>query len=270
MLILLPPSEGKTAPRTGAPLDLSALSFPELTATRATILAELVRLCESDPGAATTALGLGPSQDAEVAMNAALPHAPTARARDVYTGVLYDALGLRSLSRRARSRAARWIVVTSGLWGALRPSDRIPAYRLGGGVTLPGFGTLAAQWRPVLAATLADAAGDGLVVDLRSGMYESFWRPVANTAARTAQVRVLHERDGKRTVVSHFNKATKGQLARALLEGDAVPRTPAGLTDVLCALGWKAELTEPDREARPWQLDVVVTQVGALTGPSVP
>ena len=37
------------------------------------------------------------------------------------------------------------------------------------------------------------------------------------------EVRVLREQGGKRSVVSHDNKWTKGQLARALCENDAGP-----------------------------------------------
>ena len=45
MLILLAPSEGKTAPPRGPPLDLAALSHAdELTATRERVLKALVRL----------------------------------------------------------------------------------------------------------------------------------------------------------------------------------------------------------------------------------
>ena len=40
-----------------------------------------------------------------VELNAALRTAPTARADAVYTGVLYDALGLGTLSAAARRRA---------------------------------------------------------------------------------------------------------------------------------------------------------------------
>ena len=39
MLILLPPSEGKTAPGDGASVDLVALAYPELTAMRERALA---------------------------------------------------------------------------------------------------------------------------------------------------------------------------------------------------------------------------------------
>ncbi len=43
MLILLPPSEGKTAPRRGNRLDLDRLSFPGLTHARREMLDALVR-----------------------------------------------------------------------------------------------------------------------------------------------------------------------------------------------------------------------------------
>ena len=38
MLILLPPSEGKTQRRRGRPLDLETLSFPELTGLRSRVI----------------------------------------------------------------------------------------------------------------------------------------------------------------------------------------------------------------------------------------
>jgi hypothetical protein len=70
---------------------------------------------------------------------------------------------------------------------------------------------------------------------------------------------VLHEVDGVRKVVSHFNKATKGRLVRALLEDGRTPRRPAALADLLRDLGWTVEAGEPGRTGT--QLDVVVTEV---------
>ena len=76
-------------------------------------------------------------------------------------------------------------------------------------------------------------------------MYAAFWRPPATLAKRVATVRVLHETNGKRQVVSHFNKATKGRLVRAVLEDGGNPRTPAALADLLRDLGWKVEVGRP-------------------------
>lgn len=260
MLILLPPSEGKSAPRRGKPLDLAALSSPSLTDARARALAALVELCTADPDLAARTLDVPKSALDLVDLNARALSSATARADAVYTGVLYDALGFATLSAAAKRRATARVAVTSSLFGLVRPGDRIPSYRLSGDASLPGLGAVAAHWREALGPAVTAAVGTGLLVDLRSGMYANFWRPPADLARRVATVRVLHEAaDGKRSVVSHFNKATKGRIVRALLEDGRDPRTPARLADVLRDLGWTVEVGEPG--VRGTQLDVVVAAI---------
>lgn len=251
MLILLPPSEGKAAARRGKPLDLAGLTFPSLTAPREQVLDALVALCEGDPEVAARTLGIGPTQLDLVEQDRLLRTAPTQRADHVYTGVLYDALDVATLSPAAKRRAATRVAVTSSLFGLVRTGDRIPAYRLSGDTTLPGLGAVAGVWREALGPVVTETVGSGLLVDLRSGTYVAFWRPAG---VRSATVRVLHEHQGRRKVVSHFNKATKGRIVRALLEAGADPRTPARLADTLRDLGWQVEL-DGDR------LDVVVAEL---------
>ncbi len=257
MLILLPPSEGKTAPRRGRPLDLDALGSPGLGEARRTVIDALVAISERPEAAAL--LGVGHTQLDLVERNRALESAPTARAEAIYTGVLYDALGLATLSAPARRRASSRVAVVSSVFGLVRPGDRIPAYRLSGDTTLPGLGPVAGVWRDVLGDAVAGSLGRGLLVDLRSGTYAAFWRPPAELASRVATVRVLHEHGGTRKVVSHFNKATKGRLVRALLEDGRDPKHPDALADVLRDLGWHVEENAPT--SRGTQLDVVVTEV---------
>ena len=255
MLILLPPSEGKTPPRRGKPLDLGSLAFPGLTPHRVEVLAALTSLCTSEPAdVAAKVLGLGSTQIADVERDARLAEAPTARADTVYSGVLYEALDLPALDAAARRRATSWLAVASGLFGLLRPSDRVPAYRLSGDVSLPGLGTVSTYWGRRLDATVREAAGRGLVVDLRSSTYTPFWRPAPDLARKVVTMRVLHEVNGQRKVVSHFNKATKGRIVRALLEDGAAPGTPARFADHLRALGWKVEQVDN-------RLDVVVSDL---------
>ncbi|RKN45859.1 peroxide stress protein YaaA [Streptomyces hoynatensis] len=259
MLVLLPPSEGKTAGTRGAPVDLGRLSLPALRPAREAVLAELVELCAADAEKARGVLGLSAGQAGEVARNAALESAPARPAGELYTGVLYDALGLGSLDPAARRRAARSLLIFSGLWGAVRITDRIPAYRLSGGVKLPGLGPLAAFWRGPLSGALAEAAGTGPVLDLRSAAYAAMGKPAGEAARRTVAVRVLHATvvDGveRRSVVSHFNKATKGRLLRDLLTAGPLPRTAAALPGALRALGYTVETPAPTR------LDVVVREL---------
>lgn len=259
VLILLPPSEGKTAPRRGKVLDVPSLSSPGLTPTRTALLEALTTLCRDDPDKAAAVLGLGPGQRDLVQRNAHLESAPTARADAIYTGVLYDALGSATLSSAARRRATSRLAVTSSLFGIVRPGDRIPAYRLSGDAVLPGVGSVAGAWREVLGDAITDGMGKGLLVDLRSSTYAAFWRPTPDVSRRVATVRVLHESGGRRTVVSHFNKATKGRIVRALLEDGADPRTPQALATALTRLGWAVELGDPTPKGT--RLDVVVTEV---------
>lgn len=263
MLILLPPSEAKVAPARGRPLDPDRLSFASLQPARAKVLDALVSACTTagagDLARAVEVLGLGPTLADEVARNADLVSAHAARADRVYSGVLYEALDLPSLAGAARRRATSRVAIASGLFGLVRPGDHIPAYRLSGDVTLPGIGNVATFWRGQLGDAVRGAAGRGLVVDLRSATYAAFWRPDRDMARRVVTVRVLHEMAGTRTVVSHFNKATKGRIVRGLLEDGRSASSPKGLARQLSGLGWHVELGAPGRHGTP--LDVVVPEL---------
>ena len=232
--MLLPPSETKHPGGDGAPLDLAALTAPQLTPVREQLVEAVVTLAADVP-AARAALGLSPAQDGELARNAALRTSPTMPAIERYTGVLYDALDVRSLTRAQRARAARRLAVGSALFGVLRAEDAVPAYRLSAGSALPGLPTLRALWKPVLTDVLA-APGD-LVVDLRSGAYADL-APVPGAVT----VQVLSERpDGTRAVVSHFNKAQKGRLARLLATTSGEPDSVVRLRALLRRAGLHVE-----------------------------
>ncbi|MGV9314393.1 peroxide stress protein YaaA [Streptomyces sp. NPDC003691] len=265
MLVLLPPSEGKADSGRGAALKPESLSLPGLAAAREAVLDELVRLCSADEAKAAEVLGLSAGLRGEVAKNTALRTAGARPAGEIYTGVLYDALGLASLEPAAKRRARASLLVFSGLWGAVRVGDRIPSYRCSMGVKLPGLGALAAHWREPMETALPEAAGGGLVLDLRSSAYTAAWKPRGEVAGRTATVRVLHSRTvggvEQRSVVSHFNKATKGRIVRDLLTAGAKPKGPAQLVEALRDLGHAVEVEAPARKDRPWSLDVVVTEI---------
>ena len=263
MLILLPPSEGKSSPARGRSMQLERMGSPVLHPARAKVLAALVDLCTTlDPAdldRAVDVLGVGRTLSHEVARNAELDTAHAARADKVYTGVLYESLDITSLEGPARRRATTWLAIVSGLFGLVRPGDHIPAYRLSGDVILPGIGNVASFWREHLDEPVSTAAGKGLVVDLRSSTYATFWRPDPVMAKRVVTVRVLHEVDGRRSVVSHFNKTTKGRLVRRLLEDGGSPTSPQAFAAHLGSLGWDVELGEQGRHGTG--LDVVVSDL---------
>lgn len=246
MQVLLPPSEGKTAPAAGAPVDLAKLAFAaELTQSRRSLLAALAGFSAVPRADAVAMLGLSAGQAGEVDVDVALSGAPAAPAAEVYSGVLYDRLGLPSLPAEAR----RQVLIASALWGVVRPGDRIPYYRLAAKAKLPEIGGLAAFWRAPLAAALPDREGE-LVVDMRSGAYAAFWRPKA--AAQLA-VRAFSEKAGQRKPVSHMAKAVRGEVAKVLLEAREMPADAEGAAGIVEAAGFRVEL-------RPGCLDVIVAE----------
>jgi cytoplasmic iron level regulating protein YaaA (DUF328/UPF0246 family) len=236
VIVLLPPSETKRDGGDGPALRLDSLASPELGPLRKTLVDELIELSRDRP-ASRRALGISAAQDAEIDRNAMLRAAPTMAAINRYTGVLYDALDIDSLRGATADRARARLAVGSALFGLLRADDAVPPYRLSAGSKLPGKPTLAARWRPLLEPVLAELARDELVVDLRSGSYAALGR-----LPNAVEVDVLSEHpDGRRTVITHFNKAHKGRLARVLAGSRSDPTDAAGVAAVARRAGLRVE-----------------------------
>ncbi len=210
MLVLLPPSEGKGHPEAGGPVDLGSLAF---------------------------AGRLGEQREQVLdALDPELRKAPAAPAAAVYTGVLFQRLELPGLPAKARRR----VLIASGLWGVVRPDDRIPYYKLSPKEKLDGIGPLAKYWRPALAEALPDEEGK-LIVDMRSGAYSAMWKP---KRATLLAVRAFTERDGERKAVSHMAKAVRGEVARVLLRAKEPPDDPRGAADLAEGAGFAVELND--------------------------
>jgi cytoplasmic iron level regulating protein YaaA (DUF328/UPF0246 family) len=236
VIVLLPPSETKHIGGDGPPVRMEALSFPTLAPLRETLVDELVELAADRPSC-RRALGISAKQDAEIERNSALRSAPTQPAISRYTGVLYEALDVESLRGSAAVRARARLAVGSALFGLLRAEDAVPAYRLSASSKLPGQPTLAARWRPLLEPVLADIATNELVVDLRSGSYTALGK-----LPNAVKIDVLAEHpDGRRTVVSHFNKAHKGRLARVLATTRSEPNDAATVATIVRRAGMRVQ-----------------------------
>lgn len=213
MLLLLPPSETKRDGGEDAPLDLDALSHPELTSARRTLVDRVVEL-SADPDAAMRALKLGPRGAGEVERNRSLRETPTMPALDRYTGVLFDALDAPQLDAASRSFAGETVMIHSALLGLVGALDPIPAYRLSHDSRIPGI-RLRAHWRPPLSGMLEERPG--LIVDLRSEGYAELGP--APGRLDSVYVRVVSAgSDGRRRALNHFNKQAKGRFSRAFLE----------------------------------------------------
>jgi uncharacterized protein len=204
VLVLLPPSQGKASPARGRRAGLSKLVYPRLRGSRERLIDAV------DPG---------------------LRSAPAIPAAELYTGVLFAALGLADLPWEG-------VLIFSALWGVVRPGDRIPAYRLDMSAKPPGIGGLAAYWREPLRAALPDR---GLVLDLRSGSYVATWQPRRGT--RLAVRGFTEAPDGNRTVITHMAKRVRGEVARLVLQAGGAERAEE-VAEIARAGGLRVELSD--------------------------
>ena len=140
-----------------------------------------------------------------------------------FNGDVYDGLDARSLKTADFSWAQQHLVILSGLYGVLRPLDRLQPYRLEMGTALKnraGKG-LYAYWGDSLAEHLNEREADDdkpLLLNLASVEY-------ARAALRPAlRARVLdcvfeeRQADGSYKVISFFAKKARGMMARFAIQ----------------------------------------------------
>lgn len=125
-------------------------------------------------------------------------------------------------------------LVFSALFGPVRLTDLITPHRLSGSVKLPGQGSVASIWSKALKELLAQQLSGHVVVDLRSAEYGAMYRPTRGSDCLLLNIGVakVNPATGKRSVVSHWAKHTRGLLAGALLRAVAGGQLAANEGDV--------------------------------------
>ncbi|MFM1986153.1 MAG: hypothetical protein RIS18_370 [Actinomycetota bacterium] len=186
------------------------------------------------------------------ALGAKIAKSPCAKAIEVYSGVLYQALDFHNLNAASKKRAEKNIIIISALFGAVKLNDMIPPYKLDMAKSLPKLGSLNALWKPVVSKALDEIKTD-LIVDCRSTTYQGVWTP---DIKKTVGIRVFTEKNGKRTVVTHMSKKTRGDVTKLLVQQAKSPKNPQELQKIV-AKEFKCELVKPDGK-KSWFLDVIV------------
>lgn len=142
-----------------------------------------------------------------------------------FDGDVYDGLQARSFSAADRTWAQRHLVILSGLYGVLRPLDRLQPYRLEMGTRLANRRgkDLYAFWGDTIAEhlnqRLASLPGAGrtpsrpVVVNLAS---QEYFRAAGRAALRARVVECVFEdwKTDRYKVISFFAKRARGLMAR--------------------------------------------------------
>ena len=256
-MILLPPSEGKTDATGKQKLDFKKFSFPELTKQRQELANAVVAMANGPAAKARTALSISAKQDFEIERDQKLLTAPTGPAWSVYTGVLYDAIGIDSLSAKAKAKFEAENFVVSALFGLINVTDRIPAYRLSGDTVVPKVGSLTKFWSDSITQAITDHGE--FVIDLRSGIYVKLGPTGKDIADQVVIPRIMQKMPtGAPKVVSHSNKATKGRLVRSLAQAAKSVTSVEQLAELAAKVALDVKIVKPAKAGVPWGLDVIV------------
>ena len=257
-MILLPPSEGKTSPSHGDVLTLKKLSYFGLNDSREQVLAALGQVSNGAIEDARKVLGISAKQDFEILRNREIFSSPCAPAHQIYTGVLFDAIGLDSFSNSQLAKLIRTTNVVSALFGLIGVGDLIPAYRLSGDANLPITGSLAQHWTSQISQELSKSKS--MVIDLRSGIYQKLGPIPEQISNNTVVPRVLQKMSsGPPKVVSHHNKTTKGRIVRAIIQHKAKVETFDELAQLIAKLDADVAVVAPKKIGLPFTLDVVIS-----------
>jgi uncharacterized protein len=250
MLIVLPPSETKVSGGQGSQvLDLERLSFPCQNPVRASLVAELQELA-GDVEKSRAVLKLGPKGVPEVHRNRELQTSALLPAISRYTGVLYDQLGYSTLDTDSATHLNAHVAIHSALFGLIRSTDPIPAYRLSYDSALAA-GRPVARWAPSRDALWREVSD--FVIDLRSEGYRSL-SPLAEGSGVFVNL-VSPGPVGERKALGHANKGTKGRLVRDMMNRGAVINSVAQLVE----FGEQAGYFFDPQSHREGRIDLVIS-----------
>lgn len=139
-----------------------------------------------------------------------------------FNGDVYGGLDAGTLGVDALAFAQDHIRILSGLYGLLRPLDKMQPYRLEMGVKFAAGDAkdLYGFWKDKITPALneaSDAQNSEAVINLASNEY---FKSVDRKALKPAVIspRFVEEKDGKSRVLSFYAKRARGLMARYIIE----------------------------------------------------
>lgn len=145
-----------------------------------------------------------------------------------FDGDTYQGLDAKTINEVDMAYAQRRLRILSGLYGLLRPLDRIQPYRLemGSRLATRRAKTLYEFWGRKIAKTLnAEGEAEGTTLLLNCASQEYFGSVDRKALALDVIEPVFLERkDGKEKIVSFYAKKARGAMARFVIENRAETR----------------------------------------------
>lgn len=243
MLVLL--NSTKTMDPTASGPARLAPSEPAFQAQAAALMAPLRRLSRPRLAAQMT---LSPKLAAETkALHGCWGHEDESRAPALFafTGLVYKYVAAETWAPAQVRDAQRRLLILSGLYGLLRPLDRVAAYRL----------EMGSRFKPPRATSLVAYWQDKLTAELNRRLKAG--EPVLNLAAQE-YVKALRVRDLAGRLVSPVFKETRpdgtlktvpvhAKMARGALVKHIFTTGAKGPADLLGfgAMGWEASCEPP-------------------------
>ena len=159
----------------------------------------------------------------------------------VYTGVLYAALGWEQLTAAQRKKGAESIAIISAKYGVLRPLDPIEPYKE----------KIENKKMAARVAQALDGAESELIIDCRSSTYQTVWQSPVEI---TVEIKVFTTIDGVKKVITHMSKKTRGEVIQHLLKSVNVP-TNAHELEAIVSQKFECTLIAGSKK-NPWVLEV--------------
>ena len=202
MLILIPPSEGKTKIKsTGVKFNKTNFIFSNEVKVIVDLLENLSELGEDISSIYGTSI-----EKSELfhRQNQDVFNSRCAKAIERYTGVVYEHINWATLNPKAQQYMEKHVRIFSGLFGMITPETLIPNYKLKMNVL-----SLQYHWNPILTKTLEK---EKMILDLLPQVHRKAYKPNKNVF----KVDFVVKNKGKKTSAGHYGKAVKGKFIRFL------------------------------------------------------
>lgn len=238
---------------TPTPAEVAALAARPQFIPQATELIELLRT-KSQADIA----GLMDISDALASLNQARYAAWSPRFTEhnskpavlAFNGDVYDGLQAATLSVADLQWAQQHLAILSGLYGVLRPLDRLQPYRLEMGTSLANAkgANLYAYWGDTIAEHLNERSAQlqtPVIVNLAS---QEYFKAAARKVLKPRVIECQFEdwKGGRYKIISFFAKRARGLMARYAIQNHI--QTPAALQEfAVDGYAYASEVSEPDR-----------------------